>query len=204
MNEPAPAATRHSAYDDVQGLGTGTLFVAMGVFLFKQAGMTTGGTVGLAFLAFYATHLPFGALFFAFNLPFYWLAWKRMGTAFTVKSFMAVALASLLIEAMPHWVQLQSVNPWFAAIAGGLLVGAGLIMLFRHHASLGGINVLVLYLQESRGWRAGIVQAIIDGSILLGSLAFIPADKLALSLTGMLAMNAALAINHRPGRYMAM
>lgn len=204
MTEAAPRSTRHSAYDDMQGLITGTLFVAMGVFLFKQAGMTTGGTVGLAFLAFYATHLPFGALFFAFNLPFYWLAWKRMGTAFTVKTFIAVALASMLIEAMPHWVHLQSVNPWFAAIAGGLLVGAGLIMLFRHHASLGGINVLVLYLQESRGWRAGVVQAVIDGSILLGSLAFIPADKLALSLTGMLAMNAALAINHRPGRYMAM
>jgi uncharacterized membrane-anchored protein YitT (DUF2179 family) len=204
MSAGAPPLGKHSAYEDVQALGTGTLFVALGVFLFKQAGMTTGGTVGLAFLAFYATHLPFGALFFAFNLPFYWLAWRRMGTAFTIKTFIAVALASLLIEAMPHLLQVQSVNPWFAAIAGGLLVGAGLIILFRHHASLGGINVLVLYLQESRGWRAGIVQAAIDGAILLASLAFIPADKLALSLTGMLAMNAALAINHRPGRYMAM
>jgi uncharacterized membrane-anchored protein YitT (DUF2179 family) len=203
MSGGAPAA-RHAVYEDVQALGTGTLFVALGVFLFKQAGMTTGGTVGLAFLAFYATHLPFGLLFFAFNLPFYWLAWKRMGTAFTLKTFIAVALASALIEAMPHWLALQAVNPWFAAIAGGLLVGAGLIILFRHHASLGGINVLVLYLQESRGWRAGIVQASIDGAILAASLAFVPAEKLALSVTGMLAMNAALAINHRPGRYMAM
>ena len=204
MTSTAAPTAAHSAYDDVQALITGTLFVALGVFLFKQAGMTTGGTVGLAFLAFYATHLPFGALFFAFNLPFYWLAFKRMGTAFTLKTFIAVALASALIEAMPHWLVVQSVNPWFAAIGGGLLIGAGLIILFRHHASLGGINVLVLYLQEKRGWRAGIVQAVIDGAILLSSLAFVSADKLLLSLTGMLAMNAALAINHRPGRYMAM
>ena len=38
MTEAAPRSTRHSAYDDMQGLITGTLFVAMGVFLFKQAG----------------------------------------------------------------------------------------------------------------------------------------------------------------------
>lgn len=201
---PAPAGAPHAAYEDAQGLVTGTLFVAFGVTLFKLAGLATGGTVGLAFLAFYATGLPFGALFFCVNLPFYWLAWRRMGRAFTLKTFAAVALASALVEGMPLWIAVNAINPWFAAIAGGLLVGAGLIILFRHHASLGGINVLVLYLQESRGWRAGVVQAAIDGAILLAALPWVGPAKIGLSLVGMLAMNAALAINHRPGRYTAM
>ena len=152
----------------------------------------------------YATGWGFGPVFFAVNLPFYWLAWRRMGAAFTFKTFVAVALASLLMEAVPLWLGLAVLNPWFAAVAGGLLVGAGLIILFRHHASLGGVNVLVIWLQETRGWRAGIVQALIDAAILAASLAWVGWDKLVLSLVGMLAMNAALAINHRPGRYAAM
>ena len=49
-----------------------------------------------------------------------------------------------------------------------------------------------------------MVQALLDGAILVASLALVPADKILPSLAGMLAMNAALAINHRPGRYRAM
>ena len=99
--------------------------------------------------------------------------------------------------------QVAQLNVWFAAIAGGLLIGAGMLILFRHRASLGGLNVLVLYLQEARGWRAGYVQAGLDALILLSALFFVAPERIGLSLLGMVAINAALAINHRPGRYMA-
>ncbi|WP_349744126.1 YitT family protein [Roseateles cavernae] len=194
---------RHSLFEDAQALITGTLFVALGVALFKQAGMLTGGTVGIAFLIHYGSGLAFGALFFALNLPFYWLAYRRLGRAFTVKTVLAVSLMSLLSELLPRWLRFADLNPWFAAIAGGLLIGAGMLILFRHRASLGGLNVLVLYLQERYGWRAGYVQAGLDALILLASAALVPADRIGLSLLGMAAINAALAVNHRPGRYMA-
>jgi len=194
---------RHSLFEDAQALITGTLFVALGVALFKQAGMLTGGTVGIAFLLHYASHLPFGALFFCLNLPFYWLAYRRMGRAFTIKTICAVTLMSLLAEVLPRWLQFAQLNIWFAAIAGGLLIGAGMLILFRHKASLGGLNILVLYLQEKRGWRAGYVQAALDAAILLSSLAWVAPERIGLSMIGMAAMNAALAVNHRPGRYLA-
>ncbi len=194
---------KHSTLEDVQALVTGTLFVALGVALFKQVGMLTGGTVGIAFLLHYASGLPFGALFFCINLPFYWLAYKRMGLPFTAKTITAVSLMAVLAEVLPRWLKFAELNPWFAAIAGGLLIGAGMLILFRHRASLGGLNVVVLYLQEKYGWRAGYVQAGLDLVILLCGLAYIPAERIGLSVVGMLAINAALAINHRPGRYMA-
>lgn len=200
---PAPTAPRHTLFDDLQAVLTGTLFVALGLLLFRQAGLVTGGTVGLAFLAHYATGWAFGPMLFMVNLPFYWLAWRRMGRRFTVKTFCAVSLLSLLSEQLPHWVQLQQVQPLFAAIGGGLLVGAGFIILFRHRASLGGLNVLVLWLQERFGWRAGAVQMAIDGAILLAAWPWIDAQRLALSVLAAAAMNFSLAVNHRPGRYMA-
>jgi uncharacterized membrane-anchored protein YitT (DUF2179 family) len=202
-NAAAPMEQRHSLFDDLQALVTGTLFVGMGLAMFRQAGLMTGGTVGLAFLAHYASGLPFGALFFAINLPFYALAWKRMGRRFTLKTVAAVTLLSGLSELLPRWFQLQQVAPWFAAVGGGLLIGAGFIILFRHRASLGGLNVLVLWLQERFGWRAGYVQLGIDAVILLASWPWIDAQRLALSVLAAAAMNFSLAVNHRPGRYVA-
>ena len=38
---------------------------------------------------------------------------------------------------------------------------------------------------------------------LLAALPLVPPGRVALSLLGMAAINAALAINHRPGRYIA-
>ena len=194
---------RHSHFEDAQALLTGTLFAALGVALFKQAGLLSGGTVGLAFVLHYAFGWSFGLLFFLINLPFYVLAWRRMGPGFTIKSLLAVALLAALAEALPHWLRISELNPAFAAVGGGLLVGAGLIILFRHRASLGGLNVLVLWLQETRGWRAGYLQAGLDAAILLAALTLVPVDRIGLSLLGMAAINAALAINHRPGRYIA-
>ena len=61
----------HRPHEDVQALFTGCLFVALGVVLFRQAGLFAGGTAGLAFLLHYATGWSFGLLFFVINLPFY-------------------------------------------------------------------------------------------------------------------------------------
>ncbi len=200
---PPPSPPPHTALDDAQALLTGTLFVSLGLALFKHAGLVTGGTAGLAFVAHYATAAPFGVAFFFINLPFYALAWQRMGARFTLKTFAAVGLLSAFSEAMPVLLQLQQVQPVFAALGGGLLMGAGMLMLFRHHASLGGLNMVALWLQEQYGWRAGHVQLALDVLILLASTPWLSPLQLALSVAGAVALNLTLAINHRRGRYAA-
>jgi uncharacterized membrane-anchored protein YitT (DUF2179 family) len=194
---------RHSWLDDAQALVTGTLFVALALMMFRQAGMVSGGTAGIALVTHYASGWRFGAIFFAVNLPFYWLAWRRMGKRFTVKTFVAVALLALLSEWLPQWLAIERLNPLFAALAGGALAGAGFLILFRHRASLGGLNVMVLWLQGRLGWRAGYTQLAVDVVILLAATPWVDARGLALSVLAAAAMNLALAINHRPDRYVA-
>lgn len=208
MVEAVPAArprvARHRAYEDVQALLTGTLFIALGITMYGNTHLLTGGTAGLAFLLHYATGWNFSALIFAVNLPFYGLAWWRMGKVFAFKTVVAVSLMALLVQWLPQWVVFQTLNPVFAAVAGGLLIGAGMLMLFRHRASLGGINVLVLYLQERFGWRAGKVQMGFDCLIVLAAFSVVDAWHVALSVLGAVVMNLTLAVNHRPGRYIGM
>lgn len=204
MNPPDPAIQRHTLLEDAQALVIGTLFISFAVLLFNQAGLLTGGTAGLAFLVHYGTGISFGKVFFALNLPFYWLAWRRMGRAFTLKTFAAVALLSLLADWHPHFVRLESLDPLYAGIMGGLLAGAGFLILFRHRASLGGVGILALYLQESRGWRAGRVQMAVDCAIVAAAFATMEPLRVVYSLAGAVALNLILAVNHRPGRYVAM
>jgi len=195
---------RHTTGDDLQALLTGTLFIALGVAMFKHAGLLTGGTAGLAFLLHYATGVSFGKLFFLINLPFYWIAWRRMGRAFTVKTFIAVALLSMLTEWQPLALSFAALQPLYAAIMGGLLMGSGFLMLFRHRASLGGVGIVALVLQHERGWRAGKVQMAVDCAIVLAALFVVDPLHIGYSLVGAIALNLTLTVNHKPGRYVAM
>lgn len=198
------AKLRHKPTEDLQALLVGTVVVALGVTFFKQAGLLTGGTAGLAFLLHYATGWNFSLVFAAINLPFYWLAWRRMGPLFTIKTFAAVGLMAVFVECLPLWIGIAHLSTGFAASVGGLLIGMGMLVLFRHRASLGGFNVLVLWLQERYGWRAGHLQLGLDGAILLASMALVPWSHIAWSILGALLMNLTLSINHRPGRYVGM
>ena len=192
---------RHHWFEDAQAIATGTLLFALAIILLRQAGILTGGTAGITFLAHYATGQPFGLLYFLINIPFYVFGLKAMGKAFTLKTFCAVGLLSLYSELMPQWIVVERIHPLFAAILGGLLAGAGLLMLIRHQASIGGLGILAIYLQKHRGWRAGNVQMIADGFIIAGALIVVDIEKVALSILGAFMLNLVLSINHRPGRY---
>ncbi len=193
---------RHPLWEDGLALVLGTAMVAMGISLYSEAGLLTGGTVGLAFLMKYLLGWPFGLVFFLINVPFYALAIWRMGWPFTLRTFCAVGLVSLFAELTPHWIGFSHLNVVYAALFGGFAMGLGLLMLFRHRASLGGVNILALYLQERFGVRAGKVQMSIDVLIVLAAVLVVSLDKVALSILGALALNMVLAINHRVGRYM--
>ena len=194
-------ASDHSLFEDIQALVSGTLLFAFAIVLFRHAGLLTGGTAGLAFLGHYASDVSFGLLYFLINIPFYIFGLLALGRAFTLKTFAAVALLSLYSEVLPRWIHIESIHPVFAAVIGGLLAGAGLLILVRHRASLGGLGVMAIYLQKKRGWSAGTLQMIADGFIVCAALAIVEPTRVALSILGALVLNMVLAINHRPGRY---
>src|SRR5210317_753821 len=194
-------ASKHTLFEDLQAIFTGAMAVAMGVLFLKQAGLLTGGTTGLAILIHYSTGLNFGLTLFCVNLPFYILAVKRMGWRFTLKTLFAVFLVSIMAEFIPIWLKIDAIDPIFAAVGGGLLVGMGLLIVFRHKASMGGFNVLALYIQDRYGIPVGKTQMALDVSIVVAGLWLIPPWLLLVSVTGAVVLNFVLTVNHKPGRY---
>lgn len=203
MTETESPSPKHSLAEDIFAIVTGTLFISFGVVLFRKAGLLTGGTSGIAFLGLYLAAIPFGLGFFVLNLPFYVLSLLRMGWRFTAKTFLAVALVSALSETHGYFIEIGRLEPVYAAIFGGLLFGIGFIVLFRHQASLGGVNILALYLQDRFGIRAGKVMLCVDFVVLIASLLVIEWKLVAFSVLGSLAMNLVIWVNHRRDRYVA-
>ncbi|MHC0053910.1 YitT family protein [Actibacterium sp. D379-3] len=199
----SPPADRHTPLEDAQSLLVGTLLVALSVHLLHSSGFITGQIAGLSLLLSYVTGWNFGAFFFVLNLPFYWLALRRMGWAFTLKTFCAVGLMSLFTELLPRLISFERLDPAAAAILAGITAGAGLLALFRHGASLGGVGIVGLYLQDKTGFKAGWTQLIFDACVFILALFLFPIATVLYSLLGAVVLNIIIATNHRRDRYIA-
>ena len=205
MSSPGPevaAEARHSAFDDVLAILTGTAVASTGLFLLKSGVVVTGGTAGLSLLLSYATKQPFALVFIVVNAPFFALALWKKGLNFTLRTIVSVLLVSGLSHIHASAFGNMTLPPLYASLIGNALAAVGVLILFRHRASLGGFNIIALLAQERLGWRAGYVQLVLDAVIVLSALTVVPVSSVLISALGALVLNISLAKNHRPGRYL--
>ncbi len=203
MTDAAKPKLDHTVLDDIQGMGAGLFLCALGMQFLTTAGFITGQTAGIAVILSYLTGWSFGSVFFVINLPFYYFAWKRLGLEFTIKSLISVTLLSMLADYMPLTMTLTDLHPAMAALAFGTTVGGGLLALFRHNGSLGGMGVVALYVQDRTGFRAGYLQLIVDAVIFAVATLLFPLSVVGWSLLGAVVLNLVITFNHRRDRYIA-
>lgn len=194
----------HTLAEDAQAFALGTTMCSLGLLILTNLGLITGQTAGLAVLLSYLTGMKFGVLFFLVNIPFYILAYMRMGTRFTIKTFIAVALLSVIADQLPNFVKFSEIDPLVGTLILAGVTGLGLMVLFRHGASLGGIGVLALYLQDKTGFRAGHTQLIFDACLFTVAFFVLPLPMVLYSLLGAVIVNLIIATNHRKDRYVAL
>jgi uncharacterized membrane-anchored protein YitT (DUF2179 family) len=195
------ALTRHTRAEDLLGIVTGTFVASLGLYLLQSSGSVTGGTAGLALLLGYATGWSFPVLFAVVNAPFAALALWKKGVSFTIRTFVSIGLVSAFTFVHQHLLQFASIEPIYGTLGGNLLAGVGLLILFRHRSSLGGVNIIALVLQERMGFSAGWTQMIFDVVIIASALLVLPWPAVLLSAAGAVVLSVVLVLNHRPGRY---
>ena len=194
---------RHSLVEDAVAYVIATTLVALGIVFLQTAGLFTGQIAGTALILSYLGGWPFGLVFFLLNLPFYVFAALRMGWMFTIKSFVAVILMSTVSEFFADTITLDLPHPAYGAIIGSVLGGMGLLSFFRHGASLGGIGMLALYLQDRFDFRAGLTQLIFDAGVFIVAFFLFEPKVVIWSLLGAAFLNILIALNHRRDRYIA-
>jgi uncharacterized membrane-anchored protein YitT (DUF2179 family) len=199
---PVPSVARHTIADHVVGMVTGAFLASLGLFLLQSGGAVTGGTAGLGLLLGHVVPTSFAALYLGVNVPFILLAGLYKGWHFAARTVMSVALLSAFSLLHPYAMSVVHVAPLYAALVGNLVVGVGILILFRHGCSLGGFNVVALLCQERLGWRAGYVQLVLDAAVVALSGLVTSSVTVLFSAAGAVILNLVLAMNHRPGRYL--
>ncbi|WP_425099982.1 YitT family protein [Tropicibacter sp. S64] len=180
---------------DIQGLAFGIVVTSLSVVFLKAGGLVTGQTAGIALLLSYVTPLDFGTLFFAIGIPFLLLGWMRRGAEFAFRTIIAVAGISLLSQYFQSIILFERLDTWVAALLGGMCSGMGLIAIFRHNASAGGMTILGIILEQKTGFKAGWFQLAVDACVFAAAAFVLDGDQLLFSLLGAIITNLAIVWN---------
>ena len=162
----------------------GCLLAALGIWILKSGGLFAGGTTGLAMLITSVTpSVSFGLWFSVINVPFYLLGLKFLGGKLLLRTFFCVLLVSLTVDMLDWQLQLQPPSPWMTIVLSGCLIAFGMTLLLRNGASLGGINIMALYLHHRTG--IATAQAILVADILIMILSLISYPVIAVAYSAL-------------------
>lgn len=129
----------------------GAFLVAVGIYSFSEKiNVAPGGVSGIAIMVKYLTGLPIGGVSLFINIPLLIIAYKFMGRQFTVKTVYAILIYTIVIDSVvtPFFPQYEG-DRMLGAIFGGVLIGAGLGLVFTRGASTGGTDIIG-YLVEKK------------------------------------------------------
>jgi uncharacterized membrane-anchored protein YitT (DUF2179 family) len=134
-----------------------------------------GGVSGIAIILNYFFNLPVGVLIILLNIPIFLIGLRTMGKRYVLHSAAGMFISALLIDFFSQVLKLKpgTDNSILAAIYGGLLLGAGLGLVFRGRASTGGSDIIGMILSKYLGLTTGFGILVADFIIISASgLAF--------------------------------
>lgn len=111
-------------------------------------GLASGGVSGIALIIHHLTGLPTGTVTFVLNIPIIFLCLKILGKVFLLKSIKTLAILTLCIDVISVNFPVYSGEKILAALAAGLMVGAGLALTYLRGSSTGGGDFITLSVRK--------------------------------------------------------
>ncbi|GGN95668.1 YitT family protein [Saccharibacillus kuerlensis] len=157
---------------------TGTFLMAFTFYHINfQNHLSEGGFVGLSLLGEYAFGFPPALTILILDIPFMLLfalrkGWRSMGPA-----ALAAGSFTVFYAGMEHFSTLSfdlQGQLWLAALLSGLLTGVGGGLVLRCGGATGGDDCAAIWLHEKTGLKIGTVFILMDASVLLLSLLYLP------------------------------
>ena len=133
---------------DLLQIVAGTIVMAIGTSLFLLPNkLSSGGFSGVATIFYYLFNFRLGYVILALNIPFFIIAFIRIGKGFVVKSIVGTTLLSIFIDYFENLKPLTT-DKFLACIYGGILIGIGTSFILKASSSTGGSD-LVSYIIKS-------------------------------------------------------
>lgn len=153
----------------------GCVIYALSISLFLNAShMVSGGVTGIAILINTLTGFDTGIMIIIINIPLLALGLVVFGKGFIVSSIYATITSSLMTTLFTFlcgvWkIPLPLTNNLFViAVLGGVLLGAGMGLIFKTGSSTGGTDIVVKCLRKKfRHVKTGVISMTIDICIII-------------------------------------
>lgn len=127
-----------------------------------------GGVTGIAMVLFFLFKTPVGIVTIILNIPLFFIGIRILGFRYGVKSVVAIIGMNILIDFFAYSVRIPTPtdNIILGALYGGLLLGAGLGLVFRGGASTGGTDIVGQVLARRSNLSVGMWILIVDFVII--------------------------------------
>lgn len=164
-------------------VGSAVVGLAYDLFLIPHQ-VVPGGVGGVSMILNHFFRTPVGLVIVALNIPLFIIGIRTMGRSYGVKSVLGILISSGLIDFFQYAIPVRSAteNPLLAAIFGGIMLGAGLGLVFRGGGSTGGTDIIGQVLARSTNLSTGTAILVADAIVI--SLAGVSFGNVELSLYG--------------------
>lgn len=112
-----------------------------------------GGIIGISMMVSYITKFNLGLIIVLFNLPFLFLAFKKMGKMFVLTVLYGVSMLGIFVNLI-HNTQVTE-SDLLATVFGGIILGFGVGLILRNDGALDGTEILSIRLAKKFGFSVG-------------------------------------------------
>ena len=158
---------------DVCGDIIGSFIFGIGIISFiGPANIAPGGVSSIALMINYFIPVPIGLTSFLINVPLLILSFLYLGKRFTFKTIRTLAINTVVIDLIvTPLIPIYSGDRLLGSLYGGVLVGAGLALIFLRGSTTGGTDIVSFLLQKFvPSFSIGRAMMIIDGSVIAASM----------------------------------
>lgn len=156
------------------------LLITMGALIFAFGAKTivvpqefiSGGVTGVGLILSYVVGVfPPGVWLLILNIPIFILGWLCVSKRFFLYSLYGMLLLSLGLDAIPWTLAIE--DTLLAALTAGAIMGAGAGIALRSLGSLGGLDVISVFLSQRFNLGIGKFSFCFNLVLFSGSLIFI-------------------------------
>ncbi|MDY6084086.1 MAG: YitT family protein [Dialister sp.] len=145
-----------------------------------------GGMTGVAMIVYYLTDIPIGWSNLALNVPILMMSLKWMGTLYTGITIIGTVLISVFVDVTAPLATMNVVkNPLVSAIAGGVMLGISMGILYRYNSNSGGLDVIGAIIKKYYNLEIGYVVFALNFIIVLAGAWFFALEPAICTLIGM-------------------
>ena len=155
---------------NILGITVGSFVYACGISLFLDPNdLAPGGIVGLSVIFNRILGIETGTLYFILNIPIMFLGLWKFGLRFIASTFFSIILNSVFTNVLAGVGAVTS-EPLLAALAGSILVGVGVAIVFKSKATTGGTDIIVKVIHEKyKHLKTGAIFLLTDVIIVTAS-----------------------------------